>query len=227
MIVLDACNRDRNSLPDGTGTNYLTVPGLTKHVIYSFRVQARNLNAAGYEAGITMDNPPLFGPSPVPVDQPGRVQSLTVTDSTLTSVRLDWLGPPSASPYFYANMEFQVSYAPVTIALDGSVASAGADTFIARVTANFTTVSGLTAGTIYRFRVQARNNNALGYERGTTIISTPVRPCNASMCAVRNVRRAAYSGQVVPGGSQVRTHTLSALIDRLKSVKLTCRFVSS
>lgn len=145
----------------------------------------------------------------VPVDQPGRVQSLTVLESTLTSVKLGWTAPPSASSYFSAGMQYLVSYVPITVASDGSITPLGNRITVGTAVDLFTTVTSLSFGTIYSFRVQARNNNALGYEAGTTIIATPVRSCNASMCAVRNVRKAAYGGQLASGSSQVRHKTLT------------------
>jgi hypothetical protein len=135
----------------GLGPNRaaLTVNGLTNGQAYTFQVRANNA------VGSTLSDPsnaatPLGPPAPI-------VAAPTTTRAGSGAIKLDWVAPPSdgGSPITGYEVESRVT---------GGVVSAPVPT---GSTATTFTVTGLTNGTSYRFRVRAVNANppttAAGY----------------------------------------------------------------
>lgn len=207
VSVIEVDRFEKNALPDGTGENFLTLTSLTPYSYYAIKVQARNLNSAGYNSGVTMNTPTINGVEPIPVDQPGRVQNLAIPSVTSSTMTISWSAPPSPHAYFLSNLKAQVYYAPATYnPATGVYNVTGGDILASTVSVSATTstqtiITSLSLNALYRVTVRARNNNALGYEPGSVIYGGPTLQCTS--CTVRNLRIAAYSGSVGLNGASI------------------------
>ncbi len=143
---------------DGTSTNaYATVTGLTNDLSYNFRVSATNGVGTGGVSSTATATPVLAVPS-APL-------SLTVTTGTSSTVGLTWSVPIAnggASITDYV-VEYKLASEPTTWSTfsDGTSTSTSAS------------VTGLTNGSSYNFRVSATNSVGTG-TASSTATATPV-----------------------------------------------------
>jgi hypothetical protein len=140
---------------DGSARSY-TVDGLTNFTPYRFRVRARN--AIGVSPPSETQATPVRGP-----DAPAGLTAAVAPAAGLDSgqVRLSWQAPAAPMPVTDYLIEFSADGSTWTSVNDGVS------------TATTSTVSGLTNGTPYSFRVAARN--AYGNGAWTpAITATPV-----------------------------------------------------
>lgn len=185
-----------NSLPSGKGTNFHTFTSLTVYKEIIFELETRNLNAQGYSTAMRMATDVV--PLPIPVHQPGRVQSLRVTSASRSEVIIKWSPPPGADPAFFTGMSYQISYAPYNRTT--GVVTGAFTTPTAEATATATIAfSTNPTGELFAFDVQARNKNALSFGVAQRVIGGPRLPCDPSAspprpCLVRNLRAASYEG---------------------------------
>lgn len=146
-----------NTFNDGTSTNTTaTVTGLTNGTSYDFRVAAKNSRGTGdYSAPIT----PVWGAT-----VPGAPLSPTSTAGN-TQVVVSWAAPASngGTPITDYIIEYRTGSASWSTFADGTS------------TARTATVTGLTNGTSYEFRVTAVNANGPGSASSTTT-ATPSAP---------------------------------------------------
>jgi len=211
--VVEIDMRQYNQFANGSGVNYYPVTGLSQHETYSFRIQARNLNGLGYEAGLgcaqgsdlTLVSDCITAS---PVRQPRAVQHLRVTAATASVIQVEWLPPAGAEAAFRDSLVFRVSRASVVgdetgeeVELAGSLALPTSGLRVLRHR-DETGVDGV----VYRYRVQARNKNSLGFEAGSTVLATRLTttcvPSDAS-CSVSRVRAVAFAGRENPEESGV------------------------
>ena len=186
---------EANQRPDGTGNNYYSIANLQTYQEYGFEIITRNLNTGGVANPNIMTmcsaqaNTLCTSTLPTPVPQPGRVQNLRMTASTVDSVTLKWELPPSADDSFLTHMSFSVSY--TTVSSNSFVAFAQIAT--SQVTIhNLSNLAG--SGIEYYFRIRARNSNSQGYGKGKSVTGMPNNVCPVTACLVRNLRVVAYSG---------------------------------
>lgn len=146
-----------NTFNDGTSTSTTaTVTGLTNGTSYDFRVAATNSRGTGgYSSPIT----PVWGAT-----VPGAPLSPTSTAGN-TQVVVSWSAPTSngGTPITDYIIEYRSGSGSWTTFPDGTSAARTA------------TVTGLTNGTAYEFRVMAVNANGPGSASSTTT-ATPVAP---------------------------------------------------
>ena len=147
---------------DGASTaTSVTVTGLTKGSGYRFRVSAVNAEGTGASVATTSDS--------VPRGVPGAPTGLTVSSYTTTSVSLSWTAPSDNGGAALSDyvVEYQPSGGSWAVFADGVS------------TATSVTVTGLTRGTSYSFRVSAQNSEGRGssanaFKIPATIPSAPV-----------------------------------------------------
>jgi Fibronectin type III domain/Neocarzinostatin family len=139
---------------DSTATTQ-TVTGLVNGVAYTFTVAAINAFGTGPES--PSSNP--VTPAPTAPDPPTILRNATAANQSAT---ISWLAPASdgGSPIIGYVVTAYVGYAPVTWRLFNS-------------TLTTQTVTGLTNGTQYRFRVRAYN--AIGFSDYSKV-TNPVTP---------------------------------------------------
>lgn len=189
------------------GFNYLQVTGLTTHSRYSFRIQARNFNQAGYESGLGCASNTEVVQSIVasnllpcvvaaPVQRPAAGQALHVKSASATSVpaliELEWLPPPGSERQFRELLTFSISRAIVVgdeygeeVPLGTKTVPSGFDgaqrgllSWRDEIDAQQQPVQGI----IFRYRVRARNRNSLGYEQGISVMATALSgQCEVSL----------------------------------------------
>ena len=208
--------RKHNEFPNnGTGLNTLVVTGLATHTPYSFRLQARNLNDAGFEAGVGCAEGVDTSQSTAciiaaPVQQPQSVQRLLVNSAagsaTPKVVELQWLPPPGSAAEFRDSMTFRISRALVVgnqtaaeteLSATWPAAAPGAGGL--KVSFRDETAS---ADVVYRYRVQARNRHSAGFEDGKTVTTqllTTVCAAGDPSCTVPQVRAVAFAGREEEG----------------------------
>jgi hypothetical protein len=184
------------------GFTYLQVTGLTTHSRYSFKIQARNFNEAGYEAGLgcgadidvvqSTDAASLL-PCVVaaPVQQPHSARSLLVKSATSTSstplIELQWLPPPGSEQQFRQFLSFSVSRAIVVGEVSGEEVLVGTRDVeprgnVKRMIVFRDEISDQAVdGVVFRYTVRARNANSLGYEQGLSVKATVLN----DQCLVR------------------------------------------
>ncbi len=144
---------------DGTSTTAsTTVTGLTNGTSYNLRVSATN--SAGTSAASTTT-------SVTPVTTPGTPTGLAGSSGD-AQVALSWTAPPSDGGAAITDykVEYQPSGGSWTTFADGTTTSASA------------TVTGLTNGTVYTFRVSATNSVGTS-TASTTAAVTPEAPAPA------------------------------------------------
>ena len=142
----------------------VTVSGLTNGTEYTFEVRARNGVGQGAARSTTA----------TPATVPGAVENLSASAGD-GSVTLRWAAP--ADDGGSAVTEYQYQYSP-----GGSGWTAVADVTV--------TVSGLTNGTEYTFKVRARNS--MGEGPASSVSATP----ESVLCAVENLSATPGNGQV-------------------------------
>ncbi len=114
--------------------NWASVTGLTPGQAYDFRVAARNANGVEYSSAVTVNMPPL------------PPTGLSVAEASPTSARLTWTDASTSET------GFQVEYRAVG---EESWTTWGTS---AATNATSITVTGLTAGVGYEFRVRAKGS---------------------------------------------------------------------
>ena len=208
-----------NEFTNGSGYNYYRLSGLETHALYSFKIQARNFNGLGYEAGLgcaagasVLSTPSCITASPV--QQPAAVQQLSVTaaveGSSESFVEFEWMPPPGSETEFLNSLVYRVSRAIVSGALVGTEEELaaglprpnGAAGSLKSSYRDTTVVPDVT----YRYRVQARNRNSLGWDAGSTVLGTSLSATCTSAdadCAVSNVRAVAFVGRELPDTSGI------------------------
>ena len=158
----------------GTGT---TVFGLTGATTYYFRVRAVNAQGAGRSSS-EMEATAYDGPTPTPEAPP----TLTVTPGE-GQVTLSWEAPRAGASAI-TGYEYQYKTASGTFG----------DTWTT-VTGTETTVSGLTGGTTYTFRVRAVNAQGAGTP-SSEIEATAYEGSSAEPGAPTNLEATPGDGQV-------------------------------
>ncbi len=147
-----------STFADGTSTSaFATVTGLTNGSSYNFRVSATNSVGTGAVSSTATGTPALAVPS-APV-------SLAATTGTSSTVGLTWSAPITdggAAVTDYV-VEYKLASEPTTWSTfaDGTSTSA------------FATVTGLTNGSSYNFRVSATNSVGTGAV-SSTATATPM-----------------------------------------------------
>lgn len=141
--------------PNFPSTSSFTITGLTNGTSYDFRVSAVTSYGNGAWATAT---------SVTPSTVPGAPASVTATRGD-TQVLLAWTAPASNGGSAITDYEYEVSTdGGSTYATPVAVGSA----------ATSVTVSGLTNGTAYVFRVKAKNTNGLSVTGTLSNSATPV-----------------------------------------------------
>jgi alpha-tubulin suppressor-like RCC1 family protein len=145
VVEYKPLNGSWTTFADGVGTGLsVMVTGLTPGVGYSFRVSAVNPNGVGSAA--------ISGSESVPRGLPGPVESLAEVSHSATSVSLTWNAPSDSGGAVVA--DYLVEYRPYggewSLFNDGASVSTSV------------TVTGLTRGLAYRFRVSAKNSEGSG-----------------------------------------------------------------
>jgi titin len=131
------------TLSDGVSiATSATISGLTRGVSYQVQVSALNAEGQGSQGSL----------SAIPAVVPGVPTGLVVTGKSQTSVSLSWVAPVD-------NGGRTVGDYLVETSIDGNVWNIFSDQFSALPDA---TVSGLTRGTTYQFRVSALNAEGAG-----------------------------------------------------------------
>jgi hypothetical protein len=209
--VVEMDMRQYNQLANGSGFNYYPLTGLSQHKTYSFRIQARNFNGLGYEVGLgCLEGSDLTMSSSCitysPVLQPSQVQHLAVRASTPSVIELEWMPPQGGESAFRDSLVFRVSRAPVVGQLTGEDVVLAPSLGLLPSGPQVIRHRDATAvdGVVYRYRVQARNKNSLGFEQGSTVLATRLTStCVASdaACSVSNVRAVAFVGREVTDAS--------------------------
>lgn len=187
------------------GFTYLQVTGLTTHARYSFRIQARNFNQAGYESGLGCGSNTEVIQSIVasnllpcvvaaPVQQPAAGQALHVKTASASSpalIWLEWMPPPGSERQFRELLSFSISRAIVVGDESGEEVPLGTKTVKTGYDGNERVIvdwrdeidsdQQAVDGVIFRYRIRARNRNSLGYEQGVSVLATAL----SSQCEVR------------------------------------------
>lgn len=144
---------------DGVGTaTSATVTGLTNGQSYNFRVSATNTVGTGYPSSTFTGTPILI------ISPPSQVTGLSATSGD-TQVGLTWTAPAAngATITDYV-VQYKASSSGTWLTFaDGTSATTSA------------TVTGLTNGTAYDFRVAATNSAGTG-SYSSTVSSTPAAP---------------------------------------------------
>jgi hypothetical protein len=156
LITFDTVGPNR-TVPAGTTT--LTVTGLTNEMPYWFRVRA--VNAAG--KGVWSDGSNPVTPM-VAIQAPGAPSIGGVTTGNGLAV-VRWTAPADNGGAEITGYEVQPVNATTGAAV-GGVRRTGPATFQL-------TVTGLTNGTAYKFRVRAVNQVGAGAQSGNSIVATP------------------------------------------------------
>ena len=169
----------------GTGGSYSTgsavgtatlaaITGLTNGTTYNVRVRAQN--ATGNSAWVTDTATPVL-----PLTAPGALASLTLT-AARTSMALAWGAPTTGG----AVVDYDVQYFPPGGSWTDASGSPTSGTSL--------TISGLTAGTNYSFRVRAANTAGNG--PWTTMADSTLEPLPAAPGPPRNVAAVAARGSL-------------------------------
>ena len=156
-----------------TGATYALIPGLTNGTSYDFRVAARNSAGTG---------PYTTTATRIPATIPGAPTSLSATGSG-TSRTLTWTAPGSTGGSAITDyvVEFKLSSSSIwTVFADATSASTGV------------TVTGLTSGAVYDFKVTTVN--AVGSSGSTSTVNLTPTPGN-------NQVGLAWSAPSSPGGT--------------------------
>ena len=177
-----------------TSTN-ATITGLTNYTTYYFRVAA--VNSAGTGTYSTIVN---SQPAPVVVIP---TQPLNLSASTTgTTVSLSWA--PPASNGGGAITSYIVQYS-----LNASTWSAASATF---PTATSATISGLTNGTTYYWRVAARNSAGTGnystYVSTTISANVPGQPTGLTATAGAGQVSLAWTAPANNGGATITDYSI-------------------
>ena len=202
-----------NEMVNGSGFNYVAVTGLDTHTLYSFRIQARNFNSNGYEGGLGCSSNTDVSQSITcitasPVQAPASVQHLHVKSATASLVEVEWLPPPGLEASFRDSLVFRLSRSVVAGQVTGPETVLASSLSVSQLTgSNPRTVSYRDESAVqdvnYRYRVQARNRNSLGFEEGSSVMAALLTSTCASSdvaCTVSNVRAVAFTERAGSSG---------------------------
>jgi hypothetical protein len=180
--------------PPGTG---VTVKGLTNGTAYTFKVQASNANGSG---------PASEASSPVtPIAPPGAPSGVAATAGNHSAI-VSWTAPASnggSQITTYTVTPFIGSEAQTPTVVAGSPPATGV------------TVTGLTNGSSYTFKVTATNAAGTG---PASEASTPVTPATTPSAPAAPTAAAGNESAVVTwsapanGGSQITSYTVTPFI---------------
>ena len=169
----------------GTATSY-TVMGLTNGQPYRFRVRALNSVGAGAASAAS--------PNVTPATEPDAPTGLSATVSD-QEVDLIWTAPASNGGAMITDYEYELDFS-------GTWTSTGG-------TATSTTVTGLTNGQSYTFRVRAVNRVGAGQatsSQSATPTSTVVAPDTPSSLSATPGNQRVMLSWVQPSGGAALTH---------------------
>ena len=170
-----------------------TVTGLTRGSLYDFRVAGVNADGTG-----SFSNAWSAIPSVVPV----VVTSLASPTHTTTSVDLTWVAPVDDGGQ--AVTDYKVEYSS-TLGSTWTVFTRGVSTVTS------TTVTGLTKGTQYQFRVSAKNANGFGTVSSSVSVvpaTVPAVPTIASDTHVATSVTLSWSGPSDNGGQPITDYAV-------------------
>ncbi len=175
-----------------------TVPGLTNGTAYTFAVRADNANGAGAEA----EAGPVT-PSAAPVPSAPLNPAATAGNAQAT---VSWDAPVSGGPF---------TLYTVTAVEDPS------KTCTATPPNTSCTVTGLTNGSTYTFKVSAKNANGTGADSAASNAVTPAAPPVPSAplnpTATAGNAQATVSWSAPASGSPFTLYTVTAVEDPTKS----------
>ena len=181
---------------DGVNTNiYTTVTGLTNGTSYTFRVSAKNIIGTGLSSA---DSTAI-----IPATVPGQPTITEVTRGN-SEVNLTWTAPANNGS---AITDYVVEFLPN----GGSWTpfSDGVNTNI------YTTVTGLTNGTSYTFRVSAKNiiGTGLSSAVSTAIIpaTVPGQPTITEVTIGNNEVNLTWTAPINNGGSAITDYIIEFL----------------
>jgi streptogramin lyase/alpha-tubulin suppressor-like RCC1 family protein len=147
---------------DGVSTNTSTnVTGLTRGTSYTFRVSAINAEGTGATSTVTV----------TPAVVPSAPTSLIISGKTQTSVSLVWTAPDNGGrPITDYKIEYSTDGTAWTLFSDGVS------------TSESTTVTGLTRGTSYMFRIAATNLEGTSFSSAD--VARKISTGDAHSCAL-------------------------------------------
>jgi large repetitive protein len=154
---------------DGTSvTPSVIVTGLTRGLLYDFRVAAITAEGVGTYSDIWRQTPSVA---------PAAVGSFVSDGHTVSSVDLSWTAPPDDGglPVLYYSVEYQLSGGAWTQFGNGMLSSTN------------TTVTGLTKGGTYSFRVSAKNQNGVGSASASVSVVPATFPSSTSITSESHV----------------------------------------
>ena len=169
----------------GTATSYM-VRNLTNGQPYRFRVRALNSVGAGAASAAS--------PNVTPATEPDAPTGLSATVSN-QEVDLIWTAPASNGGAMITDYEYELDFSGTWISTGG--------------TATSYTVTGLTNGQSYTFRVRAVNRVGAGAASGSqsaTPTSTVVAPDTPSSLSATPGNRQVMLSWVQPSGGAALTH---------------------
>ena len=180
---------------DGTSTlTSATVTGLTNGTSYVFRVAAKNSNGTGVYSASTL--------SVTPATTPDAPESVAGTAGN-NQVALTWTPPASNGGSAITNYSIQYSS-------DGGTSWSTA-LLTGSTSANFT-VTGLTNGTTYIFKVAAKNSAGTGnYSEnslGVMPVTTPDVPASVSGTAGNTEVALSWSAPASNGGASITDYVV-------------------
>ena len=169
---------------NSTTTTY-TVTGLTNGTEYTFKIQARNRNGPGPQSDEAKARP-----RDSTVTKPGQATGLTATAGN-GQVVLNWTAMGTATSWRVRFGEQSGSYGPW---LDVPASDSTTTSY---------TVTGLTNGVAYKFRVRARNAGGLGQPSAAaraTPVGPPVKP--SGLTATPGNGRVRLSWDAIKGATE-------------------------
>ena len=174
-----------------------TITGLTNGVTYDFRINATNVAGTGVSSGIT---------SATPISVAGSPTGLTATPGN-TQVELSWTAPSNNGGS--AITDYVIEYS----------ATAGSSWTIVNdgiATSTTTTVTGLTNGQAYQFRVSTVNQAGNSIHSGTvdaTPITIPAAPTGLTATPGNTQVALSWTAPTNNGGSAITDYAIQYSIN--------------
>ena len=179
----------QNSGPGETNANSYTVTGLTNGILYSFGIRAVNSVGTGRNS---------YSDEVIPGTIPDAPTGLTAEPGD-GQVRLQWTAPISDGGNTITGYEYQQKTSSTPFGSGINISGSNANT-------TEHTVTGLTNGTNYTFRVRAKNPMGEGLpsnEASTTPVTVPSVPQNFTLTPGNGQVRLEWTAPASDGGSAI------------------------